>query len=353
MSSSPRTGAFLLEGFQMKKFLLFLFAVTGLSLAAETVAERQQRIESRLTEIDYPCTFDNSTQKARIYFAKEKAPRPLLVALHTWSGNYKQNCADYAEYCISNDWNFIFPNFRGPNVTPQACGSEAVVKDILDAVAYMKKQGNVDTDRVYLIGGSGGGFATLLLVSRHPEVWTAASAWCPISDLYAWHDQCAGKNIAYYKHIRQACGGDPATEPKAKYEAIKRSPRTYLNPDIACPVDISTGIRDTLVPISHALNAYNQLVHPADRIRAEDIAYMEKEFKIPEKFGKPEVDPAFGNHKVLFRQQANRARITLFVGGHNILAKTGVEWLSRQHRKKPVDWTPGKAPQKQSSELGR
>lgn len=337
----------------MKNFLTILLICTLFSLCAETVKERENRIKALLTEVDYPCSFDDSKQKAYLYLAKGDAPRPLVVALHTWSGNYKQNCADFAEFCMENNWNFIFPNFRGPNWTPQACGSEAVVADIRDAAEYMKKIAKVDPDRVYLIGGSGGGFATLLMAARYPEMWTAVSAWCPISDLAKWHDECFRKNVGYYKHMRAAFGGDPATDPKAKAEAVKRSPVTYLNPEISCTVDISTGIRDTLVPISHALNAYNLLVDPADRIAAQDIELMQKNFQIPAKFGIPEDDPAFKAHKVLFRKQANRARITLFVGGHNILGKTGLEWLSRQSRKKPADWTPGRMTAKQSSELGR
>ena len=35
-----------------------------------------------------------------------------------------------------------------------------VVSDIADAVAYMKRAALVDEDRVYLIGGSGGGHAS-------------------------------------------------------------------------------------------------------------------------------------------------------------------------------------------------
>ncbi len=337
----------------MKRLWTILLVFSLFTLYAETAKEREARIKKDLTEVDYPCSFDNSTQKAYTYIAKGKDARPLVVALHTWSGNYKQDCTDFAEFCMANNWNFIFPNFRGPNWTPQACGSEAVVADIRDAAEYMKKVARVDLNRVYLIGGSGGGFATLLMASRHPEMWTAVSAWCPISDLAKWHDECFRQKIGYYKHMQAAFGGDPSTDPRAKAEAVKRSPVTGLNPEISCKVDISTGIRDTLVPISHALNAYNLLVHPADRIAAEDIEFMQKNFKIPAKFGTPETDPAFKAHKVLFRRQANRARITLFVGGHNILGKTGLEWLARQHRQKPADWTPGKVSLKQSSELGR
>ncbi|MBO5689595.1 MAG: alpha/beta fold hydrolase [Lentisphaeria bacterium] len=346
----------------MKKFFFLLLAVSmTASLFAETAqerrkrlaAERQQKITAQLTEVDYPCSFDQSKQKAYTYIAQGENARPLVVALHTWSGNYKQDCSDFAEYCIQNNWNFIFPNFRGPNWTPQGCGSDAVVADIRDAAEYMKKVAKVDLDRVYLIGGSGGGFATLLMAARHPELWTAVSAWCPITDLAQWHEECTRNNYGYYKHMRAAFGGNPLEDAKAQTEAVKRSPATYLNPEIPCLVDISTGIRDTLVPISHALNAFNLLALPADRIAAEDIEFMQKNFQIPAKFGTPENDPAFKAHKVLFRRQSNRARITLFVGGHNILGKTGLEWLSRQSRKTPADWTPAKATLQQSSELGR
>lgn len=346
----------------MKKILFLLLAVSIVStLYAETpqerrkrlALERQKRITAQLTEVDYPCTFDKSNQKAYTYIAKGDAPRPLVVALHTWSGGYKQDCSDFAEFCIENNCNFIFPHFRGSNTTPLACGSDAVVADIRDAVAYMKKVSKVDNDRVYLIGGSGGGFATLLMASRHPELWTAVSAWCPISDIAAWHAECTRNNSGYYKHMRKALGGNPLEDPKAHAEAVKRSPVTYLNPEISCLVDISTGIRDTLVPISHALNAFNLLALPQDRIAKEDIESMRTQFRIPEKFGTPQADPAFKAHKVLFRRQSNRARVTLFVGGHNILGKTGLEWLLRQHRKKPADWTPGKISLKQSSALGR
>ena len=41
-------------------------------------------------EITYPCKFDGSQQPAMFYQAKGPGPRPLLVALHTWSGDHTQ-----------------------------------------------------------------------------------------------------------------------------------------------------------------------------------------------------------------------------------------------------------------------
>jgi hypothetical protein len=129
------------------------------SLLAENI--KRGKIMDRVKTIDYHCSWDNSLQKAQCFIAAGNEPRPLLVALHTWSFTYEQDCASYAQYCIKNNWNFIFPDFRGPNWTPEACGSDAVVEDIADAVAYMKQAAIVDNDRVYLMGGSGGAFLTL------------------------------------------------------------------------------------------------------------------------------------------------------------------------------------------------
>ena len=73
------------------------------------------------------------------FWAPEKAAYeavPLVVGLHTWSMDYTQK-AHYAQalrYAQKNGWAMVGPNFRGPNRTPLACGSDAAVQDIVDAV---------------------------------------------------------------------------------------------------------------------------------------------------------------------------------------------------------------------------
>ena len=315
----------------------------------------------RLRKIDYRCSFDNSKQRAVCFVAGGNEPRPLLVALHTWSYTYEQDCSNYAKYCLANNWNFIFPDFRGPNWTPLACGSDAVVSDIADAVAYMKHAAVVDEARVYLIGGSGGGHCSLLMASRRPDLWTAVSAWCAISDVAAWHDQCLARGHGYFEHIRKACGGDPAKDASAREEALKRSPLTYMGGASRVVLDISTGIHDGhdfngrngSVPVSQSFEAFNALANPADRIAPEDVDFITKDQKIPEKFGVPEPDAAFADRAIHFRRQSNLARITIFEGGHDCLAEAGLEWLARQNRKSAADWTPGKAVETGNAELGR
>ena len=180
----------------------------------------EQELLDAFREIDYVCSGDHSRQGAMVLGAAGEAPRPLLVALHTWSFDFRHPSArGFAERCAERNWHLIFPNFRGPNNHPEGCGSELAVSDIVDAVRYMCERFPVDESRVYLTGGSGGGYGTLLLAGRHPELWAAASAWCPISDLVAWHRQCRGGKYAHYsEHIEASCGGDPQSDPAARQE---------------------------------------------------------------------------------------------------------------------------------------
>ena len=311
-------------------------------------------------EINYPCKFDNSLQPAMVYSSNSAEPRPLVVALHTWSFDHSKNYKNYMLEAEKWDWHLIFPKFRGPNNTPEGCGSEMVVSDLEDAVAYMKEVCNVDPNRFYLTGGSGGGHCSLLLAGRRPDLWTAVSSWCPISDIEAWHAQCKGTiQDGYALHIEQACGGDPSVSESARYQCAVRSPLTWLANAKAAglPVDISTGIHDGhtgSVPVSQALNAFNILAEEKDQFSQEEIAYMVKEEKIFPGLEYQEKDPAFGEEfAVLLRRQSANARMTLFEGGHNIFPSIAFEWLSRQIKNKTPDWRLGRVVEVGSGELSK
>ncbi|HSE22930.1 MAG TPA: hypothetical protein VLB68_14790 [Pyrinomonadaceae bacterium] len=63
-------------------------------------------------------------------------PRPLVVALHSWSEDYRQAASViYSEWAIANDWIFIHPHFRGPNVKPEATGAIQMVEQAAEKVS--------------------------------------------------------------------------------------------------------------------------------------------------------------------------------------------------------------------------
>lgn len=303
---------------------------------------------SAVQEILYPCKIDRSMQEAQFFSASGSEPRPLIVCLHTWSYDHRQKTfARYAELAQIKNWHMIFPKFRGPNWLPEGCGSEMVVSDLEDAVSYVKSTVAVDFSRVYLTGGSGGGHCSLLMAGRRPDLWTAVSAWCPISDLALWHTQSKIRKNAYAEHIETACGGIPGESGSALREARKRSPLTWLsNAAGIVPIDIGTGIHDGhtgSVPVGQAIRAFNLLAAPEDRISEADIAFIEEKEQIPGHLAAYFEDPAYGDRKIHLRKQSRLVRLTLFEGGHDMLPEPAFDWLGRQSAGRTPDWSAGKA----------
>lgn len=301
---------------------------------------------AEVKEITYKSSIDKTQQPTLIYTAESKEKRPLLVGLHTWSSKYTSAGGDllYAKWCIENDWHFVHPHFRGPNWTPKAMGSDYVVADIESIVDYMKKNYNVDEDRIYLIGGSGGGYASLLMAGRKPEIWAGVSAWVPISDIRAWweqKDKQKKRDSKYARNIEDAVGGRPDIVPKAAEECIKRSAVTYLENAKGVNLDINHGILDGRkgsVPFTHSLYAFNKVATLKDRLSEDEIKTYYKNMKLPQTLKPALKDELYGESKTLFRRVSNNARVTIFQGGHEIIQSAALNWLANQRKSKPAVW---------------
>ena len=289
-----------------------------------------------IQEIKYRSPADNTDQPALHYAPKAKGARPLLVGLHSWSSDYRQANNTYGLWVVKHGWHFIHPNFRGRNRTPQAMGSELAVQDILSAVAWARKQGNVDANRIYLIGASGGGYASLLMAGRAPKLWAGVSAWVPISDLVKWHAETSKRKLRYAGEIEAALGGKPLPSTPEHAQALKRSAITYMARARGVNLDINAGITDGhngSVPISHSLEAFNALAAPKDRMSAVLIGEFVKTAKVPEALRKEtDLDASYGRKSVLFRRKSGAARVPIFQGGHEIIPEAGLQWLAKQRR---------------------
>jgi len=290
-----------------------------------------------IQEIKYRSASDDTDQPALHFAPSTKEARPLLVGLHSWSSDYRQANTSYGKWAVNHDWHFIHPNFRGRNRTPSSMGSELAVQDILSAVSWARQQGNVDPNRIYVIGASGGGYASLLMAGRAPELWAGVSAWVPISDLVKWHAETAARKLRYAGEIEAALGGHkPVPGTPAHADALKRSAITYMARARGVNLDINAGITDGhngSVPISHSLEAFNALAAPRDQLSSALIGEFVKTAKVPAALRKETaVDASYGRKTVLFRRKSGAARVTIFQGGHEIIPEAGLQWLAEQNR---------------------
>jgi poly(3-hydroxybutyrate) depolymerase len=305
-------------------------------------------------------TYDGKMQKC-YFWAPEKAKTeavPLIVGLHTWSGSWK-NVKSYApalKYAQAHGWAMVGPDFRGPNCTPEACGGDPAVQDVVDAVNFAKSKVKIDDKRVYIMGGSGGGHLTLLMAGRHPEIWAGCAAFCPITDLMRWHADSIlvhpGRSKKYAEMMEKSCGGTPAEKPE---EYRHRSPLTWLDnaKKAKVPVYIVTGIHDGWkgsVPVGHSFRAFNALAEKDDMVEESDIAAIEETRKVPESIGyKGPADPFYSEKmRIHFRRTSANVRFTLFEGGHGGNTAAGLDFLSRQVKGQSADFSlPEKAKAKE------
>lgn len=293
--------------------------------------------DSNFEVVDIPSSADGEIQKAFIYKSKSKTSKPLVVSLHTWSGDYTQKDPITKEI-LARDWNYIHPNFRGANNKPEAMGSPLVISDVEDAIRYAVDYISADPNEVHIIGTSGGGYATLLAYMNIKYPVKSFSAWAPISDIEAWYWESVGRNQKYAKDILNALGQDNTFD---REEALMRSPLLHAYPRgqrKGAKLYIYEGIHDGYkgsVPITHSINMYNRLVGEL-RYETSDldkIAYQalsdsnlvsDKEIiNLVTKRINPKYNPEqslFGRNVHLFREYED-VQLTIFEGGHEQISQ--------------------------------
>lgn len=315
--------------------LLVLWLVGG-----ATVAGGAEELPA-LAEIRVPNRADGTMQPSLMWApeAAQRQPTPLLVFLHSWSGNYRQKNDAWRREAAVRGWIYLHPDFRGENDTPAACGSPLARQDILDAIDFVSARYKVDPSRIYLAGVSGGGHMAMLMAARHPERFSAVSAWVGISDLAAWYRfHCKeDQPQRYARMLLGCCGGPPGASAAVDAEYRARSPLFHLAGAKELPLDLNAGVNDGhegSVPVSQTLRAFNAVAaaggHPT--ITEAEIEQLVTQRRLAQpRATDGGTDAAYGR-ELRLRRTAGAARVTIFEGGHEGLAPAAAAWLATQQR---------------------
>ena len=208
---------------------------------------------SQINELEIVSTLDGAVEKALFHYPEKKGNVPLLVGLHTWSYDRFNQVEQMLPLCRDRGWALLLPESRGPNLSsnpraPQACGSTLARQDILDALDTVTAEYSIDTEKIFLLGGSGGGHMALLMAAHASRRWKAVSAWVPITDLAAWH----GENPEYAPHVAACCGGEPGSGEGVDREYCERSPLSFTKELSSVNLSVHHGRHDPLVHYSHS-----------------------------------------------------------------------------------------------------
>ncbi|MFP3907765.1 MAG: alpha/beta fold hydrolase [Acidimicrobiales bacterium] len=305
---------------------------TNAGLLGNGVSTWQQQVPG-IADVRIPSTIDGQMQPALWLPPEQPGPRPLLVALHSWSSRYDQTASiPYARWARANGWAMIHPDFRGISNSPDATGSDLAVQDIVDAIDWAGQQADIDMNNVYTIGFSGGGMMSLLMAGRHPDRISGAVSWVPIYDLVEWYRYSSRFN--YITQIEASCGGNPLTSSSARDECRHRSPINHLDGarDGDVPVYLGHGLSDTLVLPQHAVWAFNHLARPEDRLTSAESdaiarwtlpSHLRGSLTAPTYFRGPDPTP-------LFSRRSDNVTMVLFNGRHSAVFNPGLEWMVHQ-----------------------
>lgn len=203
-------------------------------------------------------SFDGMRISARIYMPAEslgyQGKRPLVYYIH--GGPQSQERPDFAWFSMPliqlltlRGFAVFVPNVRGSTgyglEYAKQVDRDWGGKDRLDHVHAMTKvlvnDKRLDIKRAAVVGRSYGGYMTLMLVGRHPELWSAGCDMFGPYDLVSFSRRIPETWKPYFKLIL----GDPDSDQDREF-LKERSPKTYLD-GLACPLLVIQGRNDPRV----------------------------------------------------------------------------------------------------------
>jgi poly(3-hydroxybutyrate) depolymerase len=266
--------------------------------------------------------------------AQSKKSQPLVVELHTWSNNSQSQEDLIAQNTREKNWNYILPNYRGINNSPKACCSQFAISDIDAAIDWALKYMHADPARIYIVGYSGGAYATFGMYMKSRHKINSFSAWCGIADLTAWYWQSLERKNKYATDIiRCTDAGENFNEPKAR----ERSPLFWTTPvqqRRKSVLQIYAGIHDGYtgsVPISHSINFYNKLL--TDLKVKDSAAYVPQEaaevMLQTQSYPSLTYTNKIDLRQIHYQKHFQQISLTIFEGGHEILRSAVLELIER------------------------
>jgi dipeptidyl aminopeptidase/acylaminoacyl peptidase len=188
-------------------------------------------------------------------------PCPVIVSFHGGpEGQARPFFNRRAQVLAAAGFVFVEPNVRGSTgygksylAADDGPKRLNVITDLEDVSLFIKKEWakNGRAPKIGVLGGSYGGYATLMAMSRFAGAYDAGVSIVGMSNLETFL-----KNTAPYRAaLRIAEYGDPVKDREALQQL---SPITYIK-NVKAPLLIIQGVNDPRVPAGEAIQMHNEL----------------------------------------------------------------------------------------------
>jgi len=248
---------------------------------AARTRERALGIQRELLSAGEDASFDSHDGlrvSARLYLPSPElgyeGPRPLVYYVH--GGPQSQERPNFAWFSMPliqiltlEGFAVFVPNVRGST----GYGLDYMKRvdrdwgglDRLDHVHAMTEvlpgDDRLDVSRAGVVGRSYGGYMTLMLAARHPELWRAAVDMFGPYDLTTFMERIP----ATWKPLFALAVGDPERD---RDFLVERSPRTHIG-DLSCPLLVIQGQNDPRVVEQESRDLVEEL-----RAAGREVEYL-------------------------------------------------------------------------------
>ena len=205
--------------------------------------------------VHYPSRDGKWTISAFVYMPynlPRNAQHPAIVYVHGGPTSQTVNSFNrFVQYVANQGYIVIAPNYRGStgygkefqqaNLFDMGGGD---LQDVLAAADWIKQTGYVDPKKLILMGGSYGGYMTMMGVTKAPDVWAAG---VPIVPFVNWATEIQNEDPVL-QQSDLATMGDPLKN-KALYD--DRSPIHFID-QVKAPLLLLAGGHDPRCPKSES-----------------------------------------------------------------------------------------------------
>ncbi len=267
--------------------LAFSSATTPVQLYTITDGQVRRHTEEAISGLDPKMlsageeasytSHDGTRVSARLYLPSPATGRagPYPVVLYVHGGPQSQERPDFTWFSMPLIQLFTLRGFAVfvPNVRGSTGYGLAYTKQVdrdwggadrLDHIAgveTLRSDARLDVDRLGVMGRSYGGFMTLTLLGRHPEMWTAGVDMFGPYDLFTFIEALP-ETWKTYMHMAM---GHPERDREL---LVERSPKTHLDA-LAAPLLVIQGRNDPRVVVGESDMLVDDL-----RAKGKDIEYL-------------------------------------------------------------------------------
>jgi dipeptidyl aminopeptidase/acylaminoacyl peptidase len=207
-------------------------------------------------------SFDGTPIQYFLMKPNTPAPRggyPTVIRLHGGPESQSRPSFDAInQFIVQNGFALALPNVRGSkgygrdflDLDNQEKRLDAI-RDVKGVAKDLREEDDINSDKLFIMGGSYGGYATLLSLVTYPELWKGGVSTVGMSSLETFFERTA----PWRRKLRYKEYGNYETQ-RALLKRI--SPINSVD-KLRAPVFFIHGENDERVPVTEATNMYNKI----------------------------------------------------------------------------------------------